>query len=122
MLPQILPRAVACVRVGLVGVSLETAPTITFDLGSGPALGGALVVSMYVQVVVKTGVVEVDLPIAERQAPGNDSVGNLVEEGERENLTIVADELTEHPIVVLGIHPPEKGEEDNVLVTALLEP
>lgn len=116
MLDQILPRGVVCVRVGL-----EATPPIAIDLGTRPALRCALVVSMHIQIVIKSGVVEIDLPIAERQTPGNDAGGNLVEDLERENLAIVAGELTEDPVIVLGVHPSKEGEEDNILVTAFLE-
>lgn len=113
---DILPRATACIRV-----RLEAPPSIAFDLGPGPALGSALVVSIHVQVIVESGVVEINLPVSERQTPGNDAGGDLVEDLEGENLTVFAGELTEDALVVLRVHPPKEKEEYNVLVTTFLE-
>ena len=113
---EILPGPLRCVRV-----RFEATSTITVDLGPRPALGGAVAISMYVEVVVECDVREVDLPIAERQTPGNDAVGNLIENFEGENLTVLVGQLTEHAVVVLGIHPPEERQEDDFFMTALFE-
>jgi hypothetical protein len=118
---EILPRAAPVSESACVRARFETTPTIAVDLGPGPAFGSAVTFSMYVQVVVEGGVLEIDLPVSERQAPGDDALGNLIEDGESENLTILTRELTENAVVVLGIHPPEEREKDDVLMTALFE-
>lgn len=76
---------------------------------------------MYVQVVVEGGVLEVDLAVPQCQASWHNPLGDLIKKGECQHLTVLAGELAQYSVVVLGIHPPKKRKEDDVLVTALLE-